>query len=139
MKRNIFVMMAAAAVFAVSCKKEKTENPEEPQQTVGGYYAGKRNFDPSSNEYTQNYGILFNANGKARVYNLGTGTDTATLLSIAKMDGTWIQSGASITVNYFPIGSPITVAASADKNASNLNGTWGFEGKTKGKFYISKK
>lgn len=139
MKSRIFILTTAVTLFVVGCKKDQAATPEETQQTVVGYYTGKRNFDPASNDYTHNYAMLLNANGTARVYNLGNGSDTAALLSIAKMDGSWIQNGSSLVVNYKPIGSPITASASVNKQATDINGTWAFDGATKGKFYLGKK
>jgi hypothetical protein len=140
MKKNLIILMTVVAAMTTGCKKEKTETPEEPQQIVSGYYAGKINTNPASTEYLNNYGILFKPNGIARVYNLGNGTDTSLLISLgSKMDGTWQQNGSTLQVSYKPIGSLITTNSTVNKNATEIIGTWGFNDETKGKFYINKK
>jgi ABC-type Fe3+-hydroxamate transport system substrate-binding protein len=139
MKKNLIILLTVAAAMTAGCKKEKTETPEEPQQIVSGYYAGKINTNPASTEFLNNYGILFKPNGTARVYNLGNGTDTSLLLSLgSKMDGTWLQSGNNLQLSYKPIGSLITVSSTVNKSATEINGTWGFNGETKGKFYLNR-
>lgn len=138
MKKTIFILTATATFFFISCKKSKTDAIVETQQTVNGYYLGKRNFDPSSEVWTNNYSILFKQDGTVRVYNLTSGTDTTVLLNLAKMDGTWFQNGSNLQVNYKPLGSPITITAAVNKSATEISGIWSFDGQTKGKFSIAK-
>jgi hypothetical protein len=139
MKMNLILLASIVSISMVACKKDKVENPQEPQQTIVGFYAGKINNDPTSSEFPNNYSILFRQNGTARVFNMGASTDTASIHALNKIEGTWLQNGNSLQVAYKPIGSLITVSASVNKAASDVNGTWGFDGATKGKFFLNRK
>jgi hypothetical protein len=139
MKKNLMLMAALATLIMPACKKNGKDNPSQEQITVNGFYFGKMNQDPSSSEFSSNYGILFRQNGTARVYNnMGNSSDTSTMFAINKVEGTWQQNGSILLVNYKPTVNIITFNGTVNKSATELSGTWGFEGATKGKISIKK-
>jgi carbonic anhydrase len=131
------LIISALALLASSCKKE--EAPKETPSPVLGYWKGKYNNSTTPGAlFSDNYAMLFAANGKVRVYDLGTATDTATLLSAQKADGTWLLNGTTLQVSYASGSNTINTTGTVNAAFNNMSGTWAKNTTVKGNFYLNK-
>jgi len=138
MKRNPLPLLAFLLLFAAGCKKDKTETVKTPSP-MEGFWQGKynNNIAPAA-LYTDNYAILFKSNGLARVYDMGTATDTASITAIQKVTGTWVPNGTTLQVSYPSDTKIVNTTATVNAAFTSMIGVWSHNTTVKGNFYLNK-
>lgn len=137
MKRNI-LSIAAVLILAVACKKNNSDDPipPTPPSPAEGYWTGK--YTTTGQLGFDNYAMLIKAGGFVRIYDLGTGTDTASISPLAKANGVWSLSGNTIQTTYGSGTKTVNTTTTLNAAKTQMNGTWSFDAAVKGNIELGK-
>ena len=131
MKRNV-LLATAILILAVACKKSNSDDPvptAQPSPAEGYWFGG---YTTTGQAGFENYAMLIKPDGFVRIYDLGTKTDTSTLLTGAKVSGVWSMTGNTIQTTYKSGMKIVNTTATLNALKTQMNGTWGYEATTKG-------
>ena len=139
MKRISLSVLSLVLLVTSGCKKGK-EEPVKTPSPVEGFWIGKYNTSTGvAGIYNKNYAMLINGDGTARVYDMGSDTDTTSLGDgLQKISGIWVLNGNSLEVTY-PAGTD-TGRSNATVNAAftSMSGAWSVNSVIKGSFYLNR-
>ena len=82
--------------------------------------------------------MLIKPSGIARIYDMGTKTDTTTLLALSKVNGVWSLNGNTIQTTYQSGAKTVNTSATLNAAKTQMSGTWSFDAATKGNIELNK-
>ena len=133
---NSILLIAIMALTNSSCSKDKTENPSLPASPATGFWVGS--YSTIGQLGSSNYAMLIKPGGIARIYDMGTKTDTTSLAALAKVDAVWTFNGNTLQTSYNTGTKTVNTTANVNAAFNNMNGTWAFDGVVKGNITLSK-
>lgn len=110
------IALFTSGIF-VACKKEKTEKPENPAQSIEGTWVGKYGFGNDAPSIY--FSLKFKSGGV--IEEIGSSGEV-------KGTGTWEMTGNTITAHYSYVSNQnsFSLVAAFDASTGKLLGNWGY-------------
>ena len=135
MNKTIFILISAFTLLATACKKDNSPAPEPPSPFLG-YWQGS--YNTTGFIGNTKYAMLIKPGGIARVYDMGTETDTLLVSPTKKVDAVWAVTGNTLQTSYQSGSKTINTTATVNAAYTLMTGTWGYNGLVKGNIILNK-